>query len=149
MIATSRQPDMWGSKFWFVMHTVAFYYPQSPSVDDMRSAQHFFESLKQLLPCKSCRNHYKQLLNSYPLDEIVQDRMALIRWVHFVHNKVNARLGKSLLSWDDHFASFQYVNRPSVFSQQQQWNVFLILALAGAAFIFYRNTTSYRFATAT
>lgn len=144
MIATSRQPDDWGPQFWFVMHTVAFYYPQSPTVEDMRSAQHFFESLRKLLPCRSCRNHYKQLLNSHPIDEIVQDRMAMLRWVHFVHNQVNARLGKSLLSWDDHVASFQYMNRPSIFNTRQRWNVFFLLASSVAVFIFYHNAKSHR-----
>lgn len=148
MIASSRQPDEWGSRFWFVMHTVAYYYPHNPSVDDMTSVRHFFESFGRLLPCRSCRNHYRELLRTNPIDEIVQDRMALLRWIHMVHNRVNARLGKPELSWDDYAASFQYLDRPSVLSTRQRWGALIALITAGVGFIYYHNTGTHRRATA-
>eukprot|EP00965_Chrysotila_dentata_P052810 1752109-Pleurochrysis_carterae.AAC.3 len=95
-------PREWGSHFWYVMHTVAYAYPDDPSREVREAAKAFYGSLPHLLPCPSCGHHYNDLLNRYPLDSAIESRMSLVAWVVGIHNHVNIRLGKPAVSMRDH-----------------------------------------------
>lgn len=87
-------PRYWGSQFWFTMHTIAYFYPDNPTPDEMRHAINFYRAIGALLPCPSCAAHFAQMLDDDPVERHVGGRMALVAWVSDLHNKVNARLGK-------------------------------------------------------
>ncbi|KAJ1626607.1 ERV/ALR sulfhydryl oxidase domain-containing protein, partial [Pavlovales sp. CCMP2436] len=90
--------DDWGPRFWSVMHSVAFWYDDEPTPAKQKAAYDFYVSLTQLLPCNGCREHYAQLLQTYPVDVAVASRMALLQWTVDIHNLVNESIGKEVLS---------------------------------------------------
>lgn len=98
----SPDPRYWGSKFWFVMHTVAEFYPQYPNNDDMTHAKNFYTSMRYLLPCPSCAEHYSKLLARYNIDHHLASKDALMRYVNLLHNEVNKRIGKAVVSYDQY-----------------------------------------------
>ena len=98
----SPDPRYWGSKFWFVMHTVAEFYPQYPNTDDMANAKNFYTSLRHLLPCPSCAEHYSDLLLKYDIDNHLTSKDSLMRYVNMLHNEVNKRIGKPLVSYEQY-----------------------------------------------
>ena len=105
-------PRYWGSKFWFTMHTVAYFYPHEPTRDEMLHAKNFYESLKVLLPCPGCAQHYSELLEKIPLHGAVTSRMNLITWVNNVHNEVNRRLGKPIVSLEEYLMMNRNLEKP-------------------------------------
>jgi hypothetical protein len=70
------------------------------------------------IPDSDIGDRFSNLLDKYPVSPYLGSRESFVRWVHFIHNKVNVLLGKdemSLLeSIDVYFA--QYKPRPFVLS---------------------------------
>jgi hypothetical protein len=88
------EPEEWGPMFWPVLHIVSFYYPDSPSAEEMEAARDFFFSLSYLLPCDECCGHYSTLLDQFPIEPALVGRQELSRWVYNIHSQVNKRLGR-------------------------------------------------------
>lgn len=82
------------------MHSVAYWYPTEPTPAHKKAAYDFFTSLKELLPCGGCREHYTELLGRFPLDRAVDNRMKLLKWTVDVHNEVNISIGKSSIPFE-------------------------------------------------
>lgn len=120
----TRDPAYWGRHFWFTMHTVALFYPDFPTADDMSHARNFFLSLQGLIPCGACAYHYQKLLLAHPLEDALQSKMELSRWVWRLHNEVNARLGKSVIAFDD-YMTINQADTPHTNADPLLWGVVL------------------------
>ena len=93
-------PNTWGPSGWKFIHFVALGYPKNPTTEDMNSYQRFYESLQDILPCAVCSEHYKELIQQYPVSEHLHDKHTLFKWSVDIHNNVNKRLGKSTVSYE-------------------------------------------------
>jgi len=87
-------PESWGPFFWHTIHITALGYPEKPTHAHKKAAKEFFESLKLLIPCPICRDHYNTHLEKYPLTPHLDTRADLFRWTILLHNEVNKTLGK-------------------------------------------------------
>jgi hypothetical protein len=111
-------PRYWGGKFWFVMHTVAYFYSDTPDPTEMAHAKGFYVSLQSLLPCPGCAAHYSRLLQQYPIEHAIQSRMSLMRWVNTIHNEVNRRLGEPLVSFEEYLWRHRHLEKPPLLTFQ-------------------------------
>ena len=59
-------------------------------------AYEFFQKFDALIPCGSCKNHWRELWKETPAD--LTNRVTLFEWTVAAHNKVNERLGKPAYS---------------------------------------------------
>ena len=91
-------PDIWGPKLWFAMHTISLNYPSNPTEKDKKVNKIFFENLQHVIPCPTCQNHYSKFLKKNPVSKHLSNKMELTKWVLSVHNDVNIRNGKA--PWD-------------------------------------------------
>jgi hypothetical protein len=103
-------PKIWGPHGWKFMHFVALGYPDTPTDQDKSSYQRFFESLQDVLPCQSCANHYQETLRKYPID--LSNRESLLQWTFTIHNEVNRKTGKPLLSHEDALGLYTHTQFP-------------------------------------
>ncbi len=87
-------PEAWGPFFWHTMHITALGYPSKPSFAEKKAAKEFFESLKFLIPCPICKEHYKEHFEKHPITPYLDTRQDLFRWTVILHNEVNKMLGK-------------------------------------------------------
>jgi hypothetical protein len=87
-------PDVWGPNFWATIHIATLGYPTQPTEEDKVNARKFFESLRTMIPCSICREHYQKHLQESPLGDAVESRGQLIYWAWELHNRVNVMLGK-------------------------------------------------------
>jgi len=94
-------PNVWGPKFWFSLHSVSMTYPFYPDEEDKRRYKSFYELLEFVLPCALCRENYRKNLLSYPIDKHLKDRKSLVYWVIDVHNMVNVENGKPTLTYNE------------------------------------------------
>ena len=95
-------PNLWGKYFWGTIHFITFSYSRNPTQQEKDNVKKFIEILKDLLPCEQCRYHYEQNLKKFPLtDEILSSKIKLIQWAVDVHNEVNSRTGKKILTMDE------------------------------------------------
>jgi len=80
----------WGPSLWKIIHTMAAAYPASPTPQYKASCRQFFYSLRHLLPCPTCQQHYNVLLSRQQPQ--VNSSEDLQKWVLWMHNEINARL---------------------------------------------------------
>ncbi len=63
----TKDPEKWGPPFWTVIETIADAFPENnPPAEVTNAAQMFFITLKVLLPCEKCRNHYTDYITKNP-----------------------------------------------------------------------------------
>jgi hypothetical protein len=112
-------PTVWGPHYWFFLHTIAHSYPASPNEVTKRKYYDTIQNMPLFIPVADIGDRFSQLLDKYPVSPYLGSRESFVRWVHFIHNKINVSLGKdemSLLeSVDAYFA--QYRAKPIIFSE--------------------------------
>lgn len=93
----------WGSPGWFFLHSVAAGYPVDPAeYDEIRGNARghtkrvytsFFKNTGHVLPCRFCRESYFAFIAETPVEQYINSREALFKWLFIIHNKVNEKLG--------------------------------------------------------
>ncbi len=101
-------PLIWGPHYWFFLHTTAISYPIYPNSTIKKKYYNFIQSLPLFLPDKEISNTFSKLLDEYPVTPYLDSRESFIKWMHFIHNKVNIYLNKPILSYND--SLIQYYN---------------------------------------
>ena len=92
------KPKVWGPSFWKMIHFITIGYPKNPSPKEKKCMLDFLYSLKCLIPCDKCREHYSENLEKNPPP--IENREELINWGHELHNVVNQQLDKLSLTKD-------------------------------------------------
>ena len=87
-------PEVWGPHYWFFLHTVALTYPHRPNDITKKKFYEFIQNLPLFMPIEETASEFTKLLDKYPVQPYLDSRDAFVRWVHFIHNKVNERLEK-------------------------------------------------------
>lgn len=92
--AIEDPPDAYhlGNSTWTFLHTMAAYYPHSPSDSQQEEMHNFFFTLAEFYPCKQCATDFQEKITSYPPQ--TQSRDDLVKWLCEQHNFVNEKLGK-------------------------------------------------------
>ena len=94
---------IWGPSMWHFLHTMSFNYPVNPTKEDKINYRNFILNLKNVLPCRYCRENLKNNFKIYPLglDEM-KTRETFSKYIYNLHEIVNKMLGKkSGLSYSD------------------------------------------------
>jgi FAD-linked sulfhydryl oxidase len=81
-----------GKGTWDLLHTLAAYYPETPSPSQESYASVLISSLSQLYPCHICAEDFQVYVQENPPDTASRERLMI--WVCKLHNSVNAKLGK-------------------------------------------------------
>jgi len=113
------EPDVWGPHYWFFLHTSAHSYPESPNAVTKRKYYDLIQNMPLFIPVSEIGNKFSNLLDKYPVTPYLDSRESFIRWVHFIHNKVNVSIGKeeiSFLKSIDIYKSY-YKAKPFVLSE--------------------------------
>ena len=96
----SIKPSIWGPHGWKFLHYVSMGYPTNPSYEDKSNYKNFYHSLQYVLPCEKCAMNYKQNLRKLPIDNNLESRDSLVKWVIDIHNLVNDELGKDKVDYE-------------------------------------------------
>jgi hypothetical protein len=90
---------VWGPHIWKSIHYIAMAYPDRPSPMDRRRYKHFFMTLHEFIPCKTCAINYVRHVTQElpPIDRFLDSADHIFEWTVMLHNMVNKELGKP--SW--------------------------------------------------
>ena len=106
-------PSVWGPHYWFFLHTISHSYPETPNPVTKRKYYDLIHNFPLFIPDEEIGNKFSHLLDKYPVSPYLDCRESFIRWVHFIHNKINERLGKEELTLlagvDKYFAECFFV----------------------------------------
>jgi len=89
---------IWGPHYWFFLHTVAESYPLHPTSVTKRKYYDLITNMPLFIPDSKIGDDFSKLLDKYPVTPYLDNRDSFVRWMHFMHNKMNVTLGKKELS---------------------------------------------------
>jgi len=122
------EPTVWGPHYWFFLMTIALSYPESPNSVTKRKYYDFILNLPLFIPNAEIGNKFSSLLDKYPVSPYLDTRESFVKWVHFIHNKVNILIGKEEISYqtalDDYLR--EYLPKPIYLSEKIKVNKYYI-----------------------
>ena len=115
-------PEVWGPPFWFTLHTIAMSYPTHPNDVTKKKYYELIQNIPLFLPNVNIGNYFIRLLDKYPVTPYLSSRMSFMKWVHYLHNKINAALEKDEISFDDSLERYykNYVPKESLKRKKSQ-----------------------------
>jgi len=105
-------PKVWGPHYWFMLHTIAMSYPNYPNTVTKKKYYEFIQNLPMFLPIESIATDFSKLLDVYPVTPYLDSKDAFIRWMHFIHNKINEKLEKPKISLNQFYIDYYEAYKP-------------------------------------
>jgi hypothetical protein len=95
------KPEYWGPSIWYLIHSITY------AIDDdeyftkyKHSYFQFYESLRRIIPCPICRNHFINIMKNKDIYEC-KTKEDIINWGISKHNNVNKRLKKNNITREE------------------------------------------------
>jgi hypothetical protein len=135
---------VWGPHYWFFLHTVAMNYPHYPNSVTKKKFYEFVQNIPLFIPVESMSSHFSKLLDEYPVVPYLDNRESFVRWMHFIHNKINEKLEKPKISLGQFYSSYYEAYKPKnvkameyVKLKQKAIYFALILLVCGGIYYLY------------
>ena len=106
-------PTVWGPHYWFVLFSIAVSYSNNPNDVIKKKYYDFFHNLPLFIPHIEIGDDFSKLLDKYPVTPYLDSRDSLMKWVNFIHNRVNIKLGKNELMFVSSYGSTKVSTSPN------------------------------------
>ena len=139
---TYLDPNIWGPHYWFFLHTISMTYPLRPNALTKKKYYEFIQNLPLFIPVEKISTEFSKLIDEYPITPYLDNRESLIRWMHFIHNKINQKLEKPELSLNDFYINYYNSYKPTIV-KNHEFNkllgkfIYLIIILCFTGAIYY------------
>ena len=124
-------PSIWGPHYWFFLHTLALSYPHHPNAVTKKKYYELIQNLPLFMPVELIGNHFLKLLDEYPVTAYLDSRESFVRWMHFIHNKINEKLEKPKITLNDFYFNYyeQYKPKDIKMKEYYRWKEKIIYTL--------------------
>jgi len=99
-------PSVWGPHYWFFLNSIAVTYPKYPNSITKKIYYDFIQHFHLFIPVKEHSENFNKLLSNYPVVPYLEDRESFVRWVHFIHNKINEQLNKPNIPYSSFYENY-------------------------------------------
>uniref|UniRef100_A0A6C0FIR7 thiol oxidase n=1 Tax=viral metagenome TaxID=1070528 RepID=A0A6C0FIR7_9ZZZZ len=97
---------IWGPHYWFFLHTAAMSYPVTPNDTVKKKFYEFIQNFPLFIPDPKISASFTTILDTYPVSPYLDSKDSLVRWTHFIHNKINKKLEKDVISLEKFYTSY-------------------------------------------
>jgi hypothetical protein len=141
-------PKVWGPHYWFVLHTIAISYPLNPNDVTKKKYYDFIQNLPLFLPIEDIGNSFSKFIDKYPVTPYLDSRESFIKWMHFIHNKINVALKLPEMTMDEAMVAYYKNYKPvAVKNLEEQkrrekiifFSIIIAMIIVCAA-LYYTNT---------
>jgi hypothetical protein len=137
-------PKVWGPHYWFFLHTLAMTYPHHPNEVTKKKYYEFIQNLPLFLPVEEISTSFSKLIEKYPITPYLDNRDSFVRWMHFIHNKINEALEKPKISLNEFFINYynEYKTKDEKYAEYYKLQgkvvyLLIIIGLGGAVYYLY------------
>ena len=135
-------PKIWGPKFWFFLHTISLTYPNYPNTITKKKYYELIQNLPTFLPIEEIASNFSKLLDQFPIQPYLDNKESFIKWVWFIHNKINEKLEKPIISLNDfyikYYENYKTKNMKLIeFYKIRQKLVYIAIILVFCGLIYY------------
>ena len=128
-------PNVWGPTFWSFLDIIAFHYPKYPNDVIKKKYYDFVQNIPLFIPHSEMSKQFQTLLNLYPIKPYLDNKSSLVKWVHFIHNKVNEIHDKPSISIEMYYK--QYYEKYKVVHNRKNRISYIIMIILIAIIIYY------------
>ena len=141
-MSTYLDPKIWGPHYWFFLHTLAMTYPHHPNAVTKKKYYEFIHNLPLFIPVEYISNEFEKLIDRYPITPYLDNRDSLIRWTHFIHNKINEKLEKPKISINEFYLRYyeEYKPKDIKMKEHYRWRekiIYTLVVLSTTSLIVY------------
>jgi len=132
-------PNTWGPHYWFFLMTIAMTYPMYPNDVIKRKYYDFIQNLPIFIPSTEIGNKFSEILDKYPVTPYLTNRDSFIRWVYFIHNRINYMTGKEEISYDAAIEKYLAEYKPKQISLSDKFKIqkkYILLGFLMICFFF-------------
>lgn len=124
-------PNVWGPHYWFFLHTIALSYPHHPNTVTKKKYYELIHNMPLFIPVESIGNDFSKLLDEYPVTAYLDSRESLIKWTHFIHNKINEKLEKPKITLNEFYLRYYEEYKPKDLKMREyyRWKEKIIYTL--------------------
>lgn len=135
-------PSIWGPHFWFFIHTICISYPHHPNDITKKKYYDFIMSLPSFIPNETIGTNFSQLLDQYPITPYLDNRESIVKWAHFIHNKINEKLEKPKITLEDFYIQYYEAYKPKDVKMREyyRWKqkiLYTLVILSTTGFVVY------------
>ena len=105
-------PGVWGPHYWFFLHTLSLSYPHHPNAETKKKYYELISNLPLFIPVESIGKSFEMLLDEYPVSPYLTNKESLIKWTHFIHNKINQQLEKPSITLNEFYFRYYEEYKP-------------------------------------
>lgn len=105
-VKLNLDPKIWGPHYWFFMHTLVMCYPNYPNEITKKKYYDFIQNIPMFIPIEEIASYFTKLLDEYPVQPYLDNRESFIRWMWFIHNKINKKLEKPEISLNEFYVKY-------------------------------------------
>lgn len=120
---TYLDPTVWGPHYWFFLHTISMSYPNWPNAVTKKKYYEFIQNLPLFIPVESMSTEFSKLIDKYPVMPYLDNRDSFIRWVWFIHNKLNEKLEKPQISLNEFYLKYYEAYKPKNLKMFEQYRM--------------------------
>lgn len=134
--------DIWGPHYWFFLHTIAMSYPHHPNDVTKKKYYEFIMNLPLFIPIENMGNEFSKLIDEFPVTSYLDSRSSFVRWVHFIHNKINEKLEKPKITLEEFYYQYYQEYKPKNVKMKEQYKwrekiIYLTIMLGTTGLILY------------
>jgi len=131
IIFMTLNPDIWGPHYWFFLHTITLCYPRHPNAVTKKKYYDFISNLPLFIPIENIASDFSKLLDSYPVTPYLDSRESFVNWLHFIHNKINEKLGKPKVTLSEFYTQYydEYKPKDIKIQNESKWKQKLIYTI--------------------
>ena len=85
---------------WYILHIITYMYPNNPTLFSQKRITRFFNNFSMKISCNECRKHYIKYIENNPILNIPNNKNSYIKWLIDLHNDVNIRLNKQIITYE-------------------------------------------------
>lgn len=121
-------PVVWGPHFWFMLMTLAVSYPLKANEVTQKKYYDFLTNLPLFIPHPQIGNKFSDLMDKYPVSPYLEGKDSFLKWVHFIHNKINTQIGKDEMTLTEALDAYyeQYKPKEIILREQVKYRKKLI-----------------------
>ena len=123
-------PEIWGPKTWFFLHSITFNYPINPMPKDKENMLSFVLGISKILPCLQCRKHFEEYINQTNFVQAMESKESFVKWMIDAHNNVNRITNKKILSYKEVINIYEKAYKPKEKSTSNKKKYLGILVIA-------------------
>jgi hypothetical protein len=112
MTSAYLDPKIWGPHYWFFLHTITMSYPIHPNAVTKKKYYDFVQNIPLFIPVESMAGEFSKLLDKYPVQPYLDNKESFIRWMWFIHNKINKKIEKPEISLNDFYVKYYEEYKP-------------------------------------